>query len=62
MSGNKTHSREESKALLTIPFDTQILGKLLACVGVSVLSGKLEQACAAAQPEGFERKPSDRLL
>lgn len=48
-------------ALLTAAIDPLVLGKLLMKAGVPVASGALADACTAAQPEGTELKPADRL-
>jgi ATP-binding cassette subfamily C protein LapB len=62
MTGIKASSREESTVLLSTPFAPEVLGQLLASVGILVTAGKLSEVCNIAQPDGFERKPSDRIL
>ncbi len=48
-------------ALLTAAIDPLVLGRLLMKAGMPVASGALADACKAAQPEGTELKPADRL-
>ncbi|HZV81522.1 MAG TPA: ATP-binding cassette domain-containing protein [Geobacteraceae bacterium] len=50
-----------SPELLATAIEPQLLGKLLTRSGVPVAGGALADACKAAQPDGTELKPADRL-
>jgi len=52
----------ETVAVIRItPLDAAVLGRLFKKVGVSVATGKLEEACHAAQPDGMQVNPSERI-
>ena len=55
-------NNEALAALLTTPIVPEVLGSLLKKVGVAIVSGKLADACRAAQPDdGVQVRPADRL-